>query len=86
MSADITSILREWEYDSGNLIRIIKEYDLNLAVYHTVKFCASHIYDYICFKELCEKNNIPLVRVETNHEYELPGQMATRLEAALEML
>jgi hypothetical protein len=27
VSADITSILREWEYDSGNLIRIIKADD-----------------------------------------------------------
>ena len=32
-------------------------------------------------------HDIPLVRIETNHEYDLPlGQMATRLEAALEML
>ena len=68
------------------LIRLIKAYDLDVVVYHTVKFCASHIYDYIYFKELCEKNHIPLVRIETNHEYELPGQVATRLEAALEML
>ena len=27
-----------------------------------------------------------LVRIETDHEYALPGQMATRIEAALEML
>ena len=70
----------------ADLVRLIEDHDLDVAVYHTVKFCASHIYDYICFKELCEKNDIPLIRIETNHEYELPGQMATRLEAALEML
>jgi len=69
-----------------NLIQLIKQYELDLAVYHTVKFCATHIYDYLAFRELCEKNDIPMVRIETNHEYELPGQMATRLEAALEML
>ena len=70
----------------ANLIQLIKQYGMDLAVYHTVKFCAPHVYDFIEFKELCNENSIPLVRIETDHEYELPGQMATRLEAALEML
>ena len=67
-------------------IRLIKEYDLDVAVYHTVKFCAPHIYDYALFRDMCKKEDIPLIRIETDHDFELPGQMATRVEAALEML
>jgi len=70
----------------ANLIQLMKEYEMDLAVYHTVKFCAPHVYDFIEFKELCDENDIPLVRIETDHEYKLPGQMATRLDAAIEML
>lgn len=69
-----------------DLVRLISEYEIDLAVYHTVKFCTTHIYDYMAFREICRQEDIPLIRVETNHEFELPGQMATRLEASLEML
>ncbi len=68
------------------LIKVIHEYELDIAVYHTLKFCATHIYDYMTFKELCIKEDIPLLRLETDHGVDLPGQMQTRLEAALEML
>ena len=68
------------------LIKIIKEYELDMAVYHTVKFCATHIYDYMLFKDICKKENVTLIRIETDHDFELPGQMQTRLEASLEML
>jgi benzoyl-CoA reductase/2-hydroxyglutaryl-CoA dehydratase subunit BcrC/BadD/HgdB len=68
------------------LIKIFKEYELDVAVYHTVKFCATHIFDYMAFKKLCAKEDVPLIRIETDHDFDLPGQMQTRLEASLEML
>ena len=68
------------------LIKLFNEYEMDVAVYHTVKFCATHIYDYMLFKDLCKKENVPLIRIETDHDFELPGQMQTRLEASLEML
>ncbi len=68
------------------LVELVKTNSIDGVIYHTLKFCDLHNMDYLMVKKRLEKRGIPLLRVETEHEFTLPGQMRTRVEAFLEML
>lgn len=68
------------------LREVIEENDIQGVVYHTLKFCDMSIYESHPFKELIEEQNIPVLRIESEYDFKMPGQMSTRIQAFLEML
>ncbi|MBI4319937.1 MAG: 2-hydroxyacyl-CoA dehydratase [Chloroflexi bacterium] len=68
------------------LERIVEENDVDGIVYHTLKFCDLFIYEAASFKAYFDPKGIPILRLETDYDFKLPGQARTRLEAFLEML
>ncbi len=70
----------------SHVIDIVKTNNIDGVIYHTLKFCDPHIFDYSILKKHLGEEEIPFIRLETNHEFNLPGQMQTRIEAFAEML
>ncbi|MBI2876925.1 MAG: 2-hydroxyacyl-CoA dehydratase [Candidatus Tectomicrobia bacterium] len=68
------------------LREIVEANQIQGVVYHTLKFCDSAIYESHPFKELLEEREIPVLRIESEYDFKMPGQMSTRIQAFLEML
>lgn len=66
--------------------QVIENYDIRGVIYHTLKFCDVFIYDHHPFQQFLEQRGIPLLRIETEYDPALPGQVKTRLQAFLEIL
>jgi benzoyl-CoA reductase/2-hydroxyglutaryl-CoA dehydratase subunit BcrC/BadD/HgdB len=86
LSKSPCSRLKASKFRYMELLGKIDEYGLDAVVYHTLKFCDQNIMDAVMFKEMCEGKDIPFIRIETDHESEVSGQIKTRVEALLEML
>lgn len=69
-----------------HLINIVRNNNIDGVIYHILKFCDPHIFDHLVLKKHLDQEGIPLLRVETEHEFSLPGQIRTRVEAFVEML
>ncbi len=66
--------------------KVVEEHDIEGVIYHTLKFCDMSIYESHPFKEFFEEKDIPVLRIESEYDFKMPGQMATRIQAFLEML
>ncbi|OQB19055.1 MAG: R-phenyllactate dehydratase beta subunit [Deltaproteobacteria bacterium ADurb.Bin207] len=70
------------------------EYLRNLArasgargiVFHTVKFCEPELFDVASIRKALGEDGLSVLHLETEFEAHATGQMATRLEAFIEML
>jgi benzoyl-CoA reductase/2-hydroxyglutaryl-CoA dehydratase subunit BcrC/BadD/HgdB len=69
------------------LRQIIETYSVRGVVHHTLKFCDVFIYESYPYKLFLDKTtNTPLLRIESDYEFGVSGQIATRLQAFMEML
>lgn len=66
--------------------RVIEAHDIRGVIYHTLKFCDVFIYDHQPFQQFLEQRGVPMLRIETEYDPALPGQVKTRMQAFLEML
>jgi benzoyl-CoA reductase/2-hydroxyglutaryl-CoA dehydratase subunit BcrC/BadD/HgdB len=56
------------------------------VILHTVKFCEPELFDIATLRRALESDGLGVLHVETEFEGQVTGQMATRVEAFLEML
>jgi benzoyl-CoA reductase/2-hydroxyglutaryl-CoA dehydratase subunit BcrC/BadD/HgdB len=56
------------------------------VVYSVVKFCDSHVYDLAMLADSFKAAGIPFLFIENDYEWTGMGQIATRVEAFLEMI
>lgn len=70
----------------NDIIRLYKEYKADGVVYFTLPFCTTYALEYKKVKDALDKENIPVIFIETDYSLQDAGQLKTRLEAFFEML
>lgn len=68
------------------LPKLVEEYKVDGIVEVDLQACTPYCVESFQIKQLCEQINIPYLAVETDYSTGDSGQLATRLEAFLEML
>ena len=68
------------------LPKLVEEYKVDGIVEVALQACTPYCVESFQIKQLCEQINIPYLAVETDYSTGDSGQLATRLEAFLEML
>jgi benzoyl-CoA reductase/2-hydroxyglutaryl-CoA dehydratase subunit BcrC/BadD/HgdB len=69
------------------LRQIIHLYGVKGVIHHSLKFCDVFIYESYPYKLFLDKTtNTPLLRIESDYDFGVSGQIATRLQALMEML
>ena len=68
------------------LPKLVEEYKVEGVVEVDLQACTPYCVESFQIKQLCEQINIPYLAVETDYSTGDSGQLATRLEAFLEML
>lgn len=57
---------------TSDLLELIKRYRVEGVIYYITKYCENHYWEYPFIKELLEKNNIPLKRIEGDVAGDIP--------------
>jgi benzoyl-CoA reductase/2-hydroxyglutaryl-CoA dehydratase subunit BcrC/BadD/HgdB len=68
------------------MLELVKQYKCDGVIYHLLRLCQVFDFEYTKVNKALEKNNIPLLRIETELSEEDAGQLKTRVEAFIEML
>ncbi len=69
-----------------HIIDLVREKDVQGVIFLLLKFCDPHAFDYPYIKQSLDEAGIPVMLMEINDPIPSGGQLATRLEAFLEML
>ncbi len=70
----------------AHLLKLATDSGARGVILHTVKFCEPELFDVATLRRGLEKEGLKVLHVETEFEPQVTGQIATRLEAFLEML
>ncbi len=70
----------------GHLIKLARGSGARGVLLHTVKFCEPELFDVPSLRHGLEAEGLKVLHIETEFEPRVTGQLATRLEAFLEML
>ena len=71
------------------ITQIEKEYRSSGAqgiIHYSLQFCHTYNIEEIKVRELCERENIPYLSIESDYSPEDVGQLQTRIEAFLEQI
>ncbi len=66
--------------------RLFREYGAHGVVHYVLSFCDPYAVESYQIEKVAKKENIPLLKIETDYSQEDVGQLKTRVEAFLEML
>lgn len=66
--------------------QLIKDYHIQGIVYHVLRGCLVYDYEYAMLEAEMEKQDIPIIRVETDYNEEDVEQLRIRVEAFLELI
>lgn len=69
-----------------DIIKYVKEYKADGVIYYNLSFCHTYSVEYKKVEEALNKENIPVMFIETDYSEEDSGQIKTRVEAFIEML
>jgi benzoyl-CoA reductase/2-hydroxyglutaryl-CoA dehydratase subunit BcrC/BadD/HgdB len=75
--------------NDDRLNQIFEEYKASKAdglIHYSLQFCHTYNIEAIKIKEICDKNGIPFLAIETDYSSEDIGQLRTRIEAFLEQI
>jgi benzoyl-CoA reductase/2-hydroxyglutaryl-CoA dehydratase subunit BcrC/BadD/HgdB len=75
--------------NDDRLNQIFEEYKASKAdglIHYSLQFCHTYNIEAIKIKEICGKNSIPFLAIETDYSSEDIGQLRTRIEAFLEQI
>ena len=67
-------------------MRLAKEYKADGVIHYNLQFCHTYANEAVKMEKTLAKENIPLLRIETDYSDEDAGQLKTRIEAFLEMI
>lgn len=70
----------------SSLLALVREYRAQGVIFHCLKFCDQYQYDYPLVRRRLEESGIPVLRIETDYQERSRGQLATRIEAFVEVL
>lgn len=70
----------------GLLRQIIRDRQVQGVIHHTLKFCDVFIYEAHPFKLCLDEEGIPLLRIESDYDFGVSGQISTRIQAFMEMI
>ena len=65
---------------------MVKKYNADGVLHYGIQFCQPYAHEAISVKNELEKNNIPVLSIETDYSQEDMGQLTTRIEAFIEGL
>ncbi len=66
--------------------RLFKDYRANGVVHYVLSFCDPYSVEAYQIEKMAKRENIPLLKIETDYSQEDVGQLKTRVEAFLEMI
>lgn len=69
-----------------DVVRLAKEYQVDGVIHYNLQFCHTYANEAVKMEKRLEKENIPLLKIETDYSDEDAGQLKTRIEAFLEMI
>jgi len=69
-----------------DIVRLAGEYRVDGVVHHNLQFCHTYANEAVKVERALEKEDIPLLRIETDYSDEDVGQIRTRIDAFLEMI
>ncbi len=69
-----------------DVVKLAREYRADGVVHYNLQFCHTYANEAIKIEQRLEKENIPLLRIETDYSNEDASQLKTRIEAFLEMI
>lgn len=75
--------------NEARINQIISEYRQSGAgglLYYSLQFCHTYIIEAVKVQEVCKKEGIPFLAIETDYSNEDTGQLQTRIEAFLEQI
>ena len=68
------------------LVKLIKEYRVDVVVYFFLKFCDINLMDFLNIKKKIAKYNIPILFIELEYSVQNIEHIKTRIQAFFEML
>lgn len=71
---------------AGHLLRLIKEFNIGGVIYYILKFDDPYLFEFPDMKEVLVSRNVPVLRIETEHNTSAMGQIMTRVQAFIETL
>ena len=69
-----------------DIVQLSKEYKADGVIHYNLQFCHTYANEAARVEKVLSKNNIPLLRLETDYSDEDSGQLKTRIDAFLEMI
>jgi len=78
--------LVSFERRSQIILRLVKEFKIDAVVYYILKFDDPYLFEFPEMKDFLDNNNIPVLRIEAEHNTSAIGQINTRLQAFMETL
>lgn len=78
--------LVSFERRSSFILETVREFKIDAVIYYILKFDDPYLFEYPDMKDFLDKNNIPVLRIETEHNTSAIGQIKTRLQAFIETL
>jgi benzoyl-CoA reductase/2-hydroxyglutaryl-CoA dehydratase subunit BcrC/BadD/HgdB len=69
-----------------DVVRLVKEYKVDGVIHYNLQFCHTYANEAVEMEKRLEKENVPLLRIETDYSDEDSGQLKTRIQAFLEMI
>jgi|LSQX01.3.fsa_nt_gb benzoyl-CoA reductase/2-hydroxyglutaryl-CoA dehydratase subunit BcrC/BadD/HgdB len=68
------------------IMKKVEELEIDAVIYHSLKFCINHSYDYLHIKNALGKEGIPVMLAESSYNSSGTEQLRIRIEAFIEML
>ncbi|MFC1808098.1 2-hydroxyacyl-CoA dehydratase subunit D [Candidatus Omnitrophota bacterium] len=81
-SASLVSL----EQRSKHILKLIDEFNVDAVIYYIIKFDDPYLFEFPDMKEILVSHDIPVLRIETEHNTNAMGQVSTRIEAFIETL
>jgi benzoyl-CoA reductase/2-hydroxyglutaryl-CoA dehydratase subunit BcrC/BadD/HgdB len=69
-----------------DIVQLSKDYKADGVIHYNLQFCHTYANEAARVEKVLDKNNIPLLRLETDYSDEDTGQLKTRIDAFLEMI
>jgi benzoyl-CoA reductase/2-hydroxyglutaryl-CoA dehydratase subunit BcrC/BadD/HgdB len=81
-SANLVSLDLRADY----LLKLINGFNIDGVIYYILKFDDPYLFEFPDIKDILASNNIPVLRIETEHNTNAIGQIMTRVQAFMETL
>lgn len=70
----------------NRVLHMVHEYKIQGVIYHVLRGCLVYDYEFSLLEQALEKENIPVIRVESDYNEEDVEQLRIRIEAFIELI